>query len=103
MVLETKHRHLLNMNGLELDDIGFVFSMTRERVRQILEGAIGDADKQRKEGSKTRKIAGKMLDPKFGDFKTVRDKMNFMRGLRNSLRELHGSQDDNGKPLKQYL
>ncbi len=91
MVLKTKHRYLLNMNGLTLEEVGFLFETSRERIRQMEEDILGTKP-ARKESKKKSKV-GKLRTPSvIGEFETSKDKIEFMQELKDTMRIMFGKE-----------
>jgi hypothetical protein len=89
MVLKTKYKDLLPIDGLTLEQIGFLLGTTRERIRQIQESALGADSKVRNRESKQKRKIGKIRNPDFGGM-DKKEKIEGLIDLKDYFMEVYG-------------
>lgn len=96
LVMRTQYKELLPLGGLTLEQIGYLFGTTRERIRQVEEEVLGTSS-TKKGYSKTRKRIGKILSPRPLGCRTYTsniEKFQAIRELREYMREVYLTRKD---------
>ena len=91
------------MDGLTLEQIGYIFGTTRERIRQVLDSVLGTAHKPMVGDSKYKRKVGKLLSPRgvgCNVYDTTKDKLDTIHNLKEYMRVVYGEETDKIKRFR---